>query len=65
MDLKQEVPASYHADFLRLLGKQKVEGNARDKDQFYTKSSVARKCFDQFCKTSKNLKGCSGRIYFY
>lgn len=41
-----EVPAHYRADFFRLLGiyTTKAEGNARDKDQFYTKPAVASLC---------------------
>ncbi|MDI9357272.1 MAG: hypothetical protein QM536_09640, partial [Chitinophagaceae bacterium] len=57
---KKEVPENYRADFLRLLD-LKSEINTEDfsvkeKDQYYTKQDVAKKCFTTFKKGMKDLK---------
>ena len=54
---EDKVPSNYHQDFLRLLGISiNDEGNARDKDQFYTKPKIAKDCFKKFKEIAKELK---------
>ena len=54
---KNKVPEQYKHDILRLLGKKADVGflDERDKDQFYTKESVALACFNKFKKVAKDF----------
>ena len=53
---QQFVPAHYCCDFLRLLGKSgATKGDARDKDQFYTKPDTARYCVQKMFAVAKSL----------
>ena len=52
---RKEVPASYRADLLRILGKKFEGGDARDKDQFFTKSTIAMRCLGEFKQVAKDL----------
>jgi hypothetical protein len=52
----REVPSNYKADLLRILGiKSKEIYSVKEKDQYYTKLEVAKKCFLKFEKVSSNL----------
>ncbi len=55
---KKEVPENYKHDFLRLLNiKEEVENSSvKEKDQYYTKISVAKECFDIFKETMEKLE---------
>ncbi|TSC95220.1 MAG: putative methyltransferase [Parcubacteria group bacterium Licking1014_1] len=52
----KEVPNNYKADFLRMLGFESNEySSIKEKDQYYTKSEIAQKCFLKFKEVSLNL----------
>lgn len=51
----KKVPNSYKADFFRLLNiKEEIQG-VREKDQFFTKPEVAKKCLGMLEKVARNL----------
>lgn len=53
------VPEHYIGDLRRLLGRKGLVV-----DQFYTKSSVALKCYETFCAVAKGLKVNLNRYWF-
>ena len=52
---QSKVPASYKKDLLRILGVREELQGERILDQFYTKKDIARKCFNDFIKVTKEL----------
>ena len=56
---RQEAPWQYEGDFKRILGKPGVTEHTgdpvRDKDQFYTKRSVAKYCFQSFNRIADGI----------
>ncbi len=52
---QNKVPSSYKLDFLRLLNLKHEIEDEREKNQFYTKSEIALKCFLEFKKVMLNL----------
>ncbi|MGI9296652.1 MAG: SAM-dependent methyltransferase [Gammaproteobacteria bacterium] len=51
------VPGRYSHDFLRLLGeRQRAAVDARDRDQFYTKPDVARRCVRKMFAVAESLR---------
>jgi len=53
---KDEVPKNYEADFLRILGIESAgDSSTKDKDQYYTKASVAENCFLKFKEVAADL----------
>lgn len=54
---QQFVPAHYSHDFLRLLGEPaRSNGNARDRDQFYTRPETAQKCVRKMFAVARSLQ---------
>lgn len=59
------VPPSYRGDLLRLVGKSDDGvGGCRDKDQFYTKPGIAKKCFERFLSVATQLGINLGAYHF-
>ena len=52
---KTSVPESYMGDLSRLLGRNYVGSDEREKDQFYTKPAVAENCFKRFKQIANEL----------
>lgn len=53
---KDEVPKNYEADFIRILGVRSAKDSSKkDKDQYYTKGSVAESCFLKFKEVASDL----------
>jgi hypothetical protein len=52
---KASVPENYIGDLSRLLGREYIGSNEREKDQFYTKPEVALECFQRFKEVASNL----------
>lgn len=50
-----KVPDHYKGDLSRLLGRKYVGNDEREKDQFYTKPSVANLCVKRFREVAKTL----------
>lgn len=62
---KEDVPNNYKADFLRILGaKTSDDGSVKDKDQYYTKTEVAKKCLLKFNEVASNLEISLDGYYF-
>lgn len=60
-----EVPSNYKADLLRILGiKSKETFSVKEKDQYYTKLEVAKKCFSILEKISLDLNINLGEYNF-
>ena len=61
----EDVPNNYKADFLRMLGIESDECySIKEKDQYYTKSEIAEKCFLKFKEISSNLNIDLDNYYF-